>query len=204
MRLDALKDMAERAIGLRYDSAEAQTIHGEGDWYQYYPEVDGYGYLTGRVIDGNDDRFLVVDDLAMVEACTLSAEEIQLVDEGWFPRRVVRRNDMNKFVLSDPPGGRGYVYYPGATLTAIDLREEMEAALERGEEGIETAIIVPVDEAHGGLLLENNECGQALYIHSLGRIGIAWGAYADWADADSLAEGIRMYHEGCPARDSER
>ena len=83
--LETLIDSAERATGLRYDSAEAQTIHGEGDWTQYYPEVDGYGYLTGRVIDGNDDRFLVVDDWAMVEARTLSAEDLRLVDEGWFP-----------------------------------------------------------------------------------------------------------------------
>jgi len=84
-QLDELRDMAERAIGLRYDSAEAQTIHGEGDWTQYYPEVDGYGYLTGRVIGLEEDGFLIVGDLAMVEARTLSAEEIQLVDEGWFP-----------------------------------------------------------------------------------------------------------------------
>jgi len=83
--LETLIDSAERATGLRYDSAEAQTIHGEGDWTQYYPEVDGYGYLTGRVIDGNDDRFLVVHDVAMVEARTLSAEDLRLVDEGWFP-----------------------------------------------------------------------------------------------------------------------
>jgi len=87
----------------------------------------------------------------------------------------------------------GYAYYPGEALTALDLREEMTAALERGDEGIETAIIVQADEATGGLLLNNNERGQALYIHSLGRIGIAWGAYADWADAESLAEGIRTY-----------
>lgn len=102
---------------------------------------------------------------------------------------------MDEHRLSNPLGGIGYVYYPGETLTANDLREEMEAALECGEEGIETAIIVHVDEEEGGLLLNNNECGQALYIHSLGRIGIAWGAYADWADAESLAEGIRTYCE---------
>ena len=81
-----LRAIAARTAGLRYDSAEARAIHEEGDWTQCYPEVDGYGYLTGRVIDDHDDRFLVVDDcMAMVEACTLSAEEIQLVDEGWFP-----------------------------------------------------------------------------------------------------------------------
>ena len=91
IQLEDLRDMAERAIGLRYDSAEAQTIHGEGDWYQYYPEVDGYGYLTGRVVGDNEDGFIVVDDWAMVEACTLSAEEIQLVDEGCFPVWIVAK-----------------------------------------------------------------------------------------------------------------
>ena len=84
-QLEELRDIADRTRGLRYDSAEAQTIHGEGDWTQYYPEVDGYGYLTGRVIGLEEDGFLIVGDLAMVEARTLSAEEIQLVDEGWFP-----------------------------------------------------------------------------------------------------------------------
>ena len=93
--------------------------------------------------------------------------------------------------LSNPPGGIGYVYYPGQTLTANDLQKEMEAALECGEEGIETAIIVQVDP--GTNLFQ--EIGEALYIHSLGRIGIAWGADADWADAESLAEGIRTYCE---------
>jgi len=85
IQLEDLRDIAARTAGLRYDSAEAQTSHGEGDWTQYYPEVDGYGYLTGRVIDATDDGYLVVEDVAMVEARTLSHEEIQLVDEGWFP-----------------------------------------------------------------------------------------------------------------------
>ena len=84
-QLEDLRDIANRTAGLRYDSADAQTIHGEADWADYYPEVDGYGYLTGRVIDANDDGFLVVDDVAMVEARTLSAEDLRLVDEGWFP-----------------------------------------------------------------------------------------------------------------------
>ena len=88
-QLENLGDIAERSIGLRYDSAEAQTLLDEGDWYQYYPEVDGYGYLTGRVVGDNEDGFIVVHDWAMVEACTLSAEEIQLVDQGWFPGWIV-------------------------------------------------------------------------------------------------------------------
>ena len=84
-QLEDLRDIAERTAGMRYDSAEARAIHGEGDWTDYYPEVDGYGYLTGRVIDATDDGHLVVDDVAMVEARTLSHEELRLVDDGWFP-----------------------------------------------------------------------------------------------------------------------
>ena len=89
-------------------------------------------------------------------------------------------------------GGHGYVYYPGTELSAMDLREEMHAEIEWGGE-VETARIVWVDEETGRLL--NDGAAQALYIHSTGRIGIAWGAGADWADAESLAEGIRVYCE---------
>lgn len=88
---DDLRTSAERASGLRYDTPEATAILAigpdgdEADWTDYYPEVDGYGHLTGQVIDGDDDGFLVVDDVAMVEATTLSKEELRRVYEGWFP-----------------------------------------------------------------------------------------------------------------------
>jgi hypothetical protein len=101
--------------------------------------------------------------------------------------------DLHTHNQSDPPGGHGYVYYPGIELSAIDLREEMYAEIEWGGE-VETARIVWVDE-ETGQLLTNNETAEALYIPSTGRIGIAWGAGADWADAEDLAEGIRMYCE---------
>ena len=77
-----------------------------------------------------------------------------------------------------------YVYYEGADLTSSDLRQEMEAALERGEK-VETARI-PISPSYDA---------DALYLPDIGRIGIAWGADADWADAESLAEGIRIYCE---------
>jgi len=68
----------------------------------------------------------------------------------------------------------------------------MEAALERGEK-VETAHILMRDEE--GQIKTNSEAADALYLADIGRIGIAWGADADWADADSLAEGIRIYCE---------
>ena len=84
-QLEALRDLAERTAGMRYDSAEAQAAHGAADWTDYYPEVDGYGTLTGRVIDANEDGYIVVDDVAMVEARTLSAQDCRLINAGWFP-----------------------------------------------------------------------------------------------------------------------
>ena len=87
-QLEDLRAIAERTIGLRYDSAEAQTIHGEGDWTQYYPEADGYGYLTGRVIDSTDDGYLVVEDVAMVNTSIYSREELRNAGDyvpGVFP-----------------------------------------------------------------------------------------------------------------------
>ena len=88
IQLEDLRDIAARTAGLRYDSAEAQTIHDEGDWAQYYPEVDGYGYLTGRVIDATDDRYLVVEDVAMVDASIYYREELRNAGDyvpGVFP-----------------------------------------------------------------------------------------------------------------------
>ena len=96
----------------------------------------------------------------------------------------------------------GYVYEvcKGEELSASDLRQEMEAALVRGET-VETARIpwvlplrVRRDEDSGRIVI-NYQSADALYLPDIGRIGIAWGAAADWADAASLAEGIRIYCE---------
>jgi hypothetical protein len=53
--------------------------------------VDGYGYLTGRVIGADEDGFVAVDDVVMVEARTLSEEELRRIDEGWFPVWIVAK-----------------------------------------------------------------------------------------------------------------
>jgi hypothetical protein len=85
--LDNLKAAAERAAGLGYDTKKATDfLQADGlDWNQYYPEVDGYGLLTGRVIGYDEAGFIVVDDAAMVEADTLTRDEQRLVSEGRFP-----------------------------------------------------------------------------------------------------------------------
>jgi hypothetical protein len=83
-----------------------------------------------------------------------------------------------------------YVYREGAELSSTDLLEEMAQALAQGQQA-ETATIILADE--DGYLRTNDHCGDALYLPSVGRIGIAWGAGADWADADGLDAGIHMY-----------
>jgi hypothetical protein len=87
-QLDNLKAAAERAAGLGCDTKKATDfLQADGlDWNQYYPEVDGHGLLTGRVIGGGEAGFVVVDDAVMVEAATLPRDEQRrLVSEGRFP-----------------------------------------------------------------------------------------------------------------------
>jgi hypothetical protein len=90
---DTLKAIAEQGgmLSLQYDSPETialMTTHEDGsdvDWDQYYPEVDGAGMLTGRLIDYDADGFIVVDDMVMVEAASLSRDELAMVNAGRFP-----------------------------------------------------------------------------------------------------------------------
>jgi len=69
-----------------------------------------------------------------------------------------------------------------------DLRLERVAILDRGEP-CEIAGIVFLDEEEREL----PERGAVLYAPAAGRAGIAWGADADWTDADSLEDGVRRY-----------
>jgi len=83
-----------------------------------------------------------------------------------------------------------HVYEPCKQLSSTDLSAIAAEELDQGG-SVEMAVITIVDET--GYLLTNSERGEALYLPTSGRIGIAWGADADWADADSLEEGIRLY-----------
>jgi len=90
--LDILKDAAQRAMGLRYDSPEAIAIingpDDDGDkldWYQYYPEADGFGNLTGDVIPNESDGYVVVHDEVMVDMNILPDSIYRIVIEyGWY------------------------------------------------------------------------------------------------------------------------
>jgi len=96
--------------------------------------------------------------------------------------------------------GRSTVYEPCKNLSSTDLSAIAAEELDQGG-SVEMAVITRVDE--GGYLLTNSERGEALYLPTSGRIGITWGAHADWADVDSLEEGIRM-HDDDPAEYAHR
>lgn len=54
----------------------------------------------------------------------------------------------------------------------------------------------PIQAEAADIVIEGKaEKAEALYLPRIGRIGIAWGADADWADADSLEAGTRLWAE---------
>lgn len=81
-----------------------------------------------------------------------------------------------------------YEVVPPWMLSACDLRDEAcrQIALNR-----------PVVAARITRCAEDGrawpELADALYLAEDGRIGIAWGSYADWADAPTLAAGIDLW-----------
>jgi len=68
-------------------------------------------------------------------------------------------------------------------IAASDLLEEQVKLADQG--------IV----AEGGLVVIEGiaEAAEYLWVPSIGRVGIAWGADADWADVPSRDEGIEMW-----------
>ena len=88
---DILKNVAQRASGLRWDSPEAiAIINGpdddgdELDWGEYYLEADGFGNLTGDVIPNESDGYVVVHDEVMVDMNILPDSIYRIVIEyGW-------------------------------------------------------------------------------------------------------------------------
>lgn len=58
---------AEACAGQTLDSAEWQAVRDAVDWKGLWPEVDGDGELTGRVV-GAEEGYLNVSDEAMIDA----------------------------------------------------------------------------------------------------------------------------------------
>lgn len=73
-------------------------------------------------------------------------------------------------------------------LRATDLCIERDALL-AGNEGQGMQAYALYVEGHV-------EAAQALYVPSIGRMGIAWGADATWADVESVENGIEMWRDG--------
>jgi len=67
-RQQRLRLLAGQAAGLRYDSAEANTILDQEDWSQYWPACDSYGLLTGDIVREDEEGYLIVGEEAMVRA----------------------------------------------------------------------------------------------------------------------------------------
>jgi hypothetical protein len=87
-----------------------------------------------------------------------------------------------------------YTEISPAELGSLDLREEAEQ-ITAGEidgvsaEGMQAFIITILDEDEHPYA----ETADALYVPSFGRLGIAWGADATWADVDDVKSGIEMW-----------
>ena len=70
-------------------------------------------------------------------------------------------------------------------LTATDLRDEARAAL-----GDAQAARITIYKDNGQ---REAEAAEALWLPSEGRLGVAWGAEATWADVRDLESGIEMW-----------
>ena len=86
-RIDDLKKAAQKTMGLNYESAEAKAIIDKEDWQDFYPEVDAWGELTGDVIDIDDERYIIIEDLVMIDRGGLDKTELAKLREGYFPVR---------------------------------------------------------------------------------------------------------------------
>ena len=76
--------------------------------------------------------------------------------------------------------------YETSELTATDLREELDGYAGRAEQ----YVITIFDETGTQPYAER---AQALYLPDAGRLGIAWGAEATWADVRDVQSGIETW-----------
>jgi hypothetical protein len=84
-RPDELRASIRPFIGWEYTEPGASEALNANDWTDYYPEVDGLGELTGNIIDGDNDDYIVIDDTVMIEKYSLSAGELERLRGGEFP-----------------------------------------------------------------------------------------------------------------------
>jgi hypothetical protein len=84
-----------------------------------------------------------------------------------------------------------YSYHPikAHELSTTDLIAEYDAHDTATNGPVEVYAIRFYDDAG----FQRGDSAQALYFPKLGRLGIAWGADATWADVESVASGIKMW-----------
>ena len=73
-----------------------------------------------------------------------------------------------------------------ATLSAGDLRDEVA---NNPNDPVE-CVVINFYSADG---LQRSDTAEGVYFPGVGRMGIAWGANASWADATSLEAGVAMW-----------
>lgn len=100
---------------------------------------------------------------------------------------------------------RTYRYYAIAfdDLRHSSLSEEVEQLrrVEREPDAHPDYFPVSMDTVHAFRIEVYNDEGtrqeaetaEAVYVEAIGRLGIAWGADATWADVDDLESGIEMW-----------
>ena len=82
---------------------------------------------------------------------------------------------------------------PDLDILGGDLREEYAAILGRGAEAEYGEICIFSETPPFGDPAPAAEWAHYLYIPAEGRLGIAWGAGASWADVPSVDEGIYLW-----------
>jgi hypothetical protein len=90
------------------------------------------------------------------------------------------RMKLIELARQDQPKKKTFTYHQIAIgdLSAVDLVEEA----------------VQADAEAYTIIIDNHvERGQALYLPSIGRLGIAWGADATWTSVDGVKSGIEMW-----------
>lgn len=72
---DRVARVAEAGVGLDFRCAVWHGLASLGYWTDCWPEVDGRGRITGRIV-GDEDGYMNVDDEAMVDADDISDDEL--------------------------------------------------------------------------------------------------------------------------------
>ena len=88
-----------------------------------------------------------------------------------------------------------YRYQSTNAVGATDLNQELAEAQRLGQPA--ELYSITIYDAAG--VIQHPESAEALYLPGEGRLGIAWGADASWADVGDIESGIEMWLNDGPA-----